>query len=229
MTTRAVIVAATAELLARSSDGDVSTRAVCEAARVQQPVIYRLFGDKEGLLAATIDSVWDQYLGLKRAAEQSEDPLDDLRAGWDSHTSFALANPNAYRLLYGSTAVHRASSAAEAMRLLRAVLDRLAAQGRLLIDPEAASRLMMAANTGVALALVLNPALYPDPLLSGLMRDSVIASVVTNSRRAPEPAEAERVAAITLRNALPRSSGTLFTSAEAPLLDEWLERIQTKK
>jgi AcrR family transcriptional regulator len=62
MNTRSLIIEATADLLAQSPNGDVSTRAVCEAAGVQQPVLYRLFGDKDGLLSATVDYVWDQYL-----------------------------------------------------------------------------------------------------------------------------------------------------------------------
>jgi AcrR family transcriptional regulator len=228
MSTRSAIVTATAELLARSPSGDISTRAVCEAAGVQQPVIYRLFGDKEGLLAATIDHVWDEYLGMKRAAEQSADPLQDLRTGWDSHTAFAIAHPNVYRLLFGSGAVDKAESADEAMRLLRVVLDRLAAQGRLRIAPEVAARVVMAANTGVALALILRPALYPDLALSTTMRDIVHGAMVTDAAPSADAGESDRVAAITLRNALPAMPGDLFTDREAGLLDEWLERIQTQ-
>jgi len=227
MSTRSLIIGATAELLAQSPSGDISTRAVCEAAGVQQPVIYRLFGDKDGLLAATVDHVWDRYLGMKRAAEESADPLTDLRAGWDSHSAFALAQPNAYRLLFGSGAVDKAESADEAMRLLRLVLDRLAAEGRLLVAPEVAARAVMAANTGVCLALILHPALYPDASLSSTMRDIVLGSLVSGATPAPGAGESGRIAAITLRTTLPTLPGKLFTDREAGLLDEWLERIQS--
>ena len=130
------MIEATTDQLAQSPSGDISTRAECDAAGVQQPALYRLFGDKRGLLAGIVDHVWDAYLGKKHSAERSADPLDDLRSGWDSHTRIAIAHPNGYRLLFGSGAVLQAESAAEAMRLLRAVLDRLAAQGRLRLDPE---------------------------------------------------------------------------------------------
>ncbi|MFC5500851.1 TetR/AcrR family transcriptional regulator [Lysinimonas soli] len=225
---RSTIITATAELLAQSSSGDISTRAVCEAAGVQQPVIYRLFGDKEGLLAATVDHVWDEYLSMKRQAEQSDDPLKDLRSGWDSHTAFAIAHPNAYRLLFGSNAVDRAESADEAMRLLRAVLDRLAAQGRLRVDPEVGARVVMAANTGVALALILRPALYPDLALSTMMRDIVHGALVSDAAPASDAGESSRIAATTLRGALISMPDTLFTDREAGLLDEWLNRIQSQ-
>lgn len=193
---------------------------------MQQPVIYRLFGDKESLLAATVDHVWDEYLSMKRQAEQSADPLEDLRAGWDSHTAFAIAHPNAYRLLFGSSAVDKAESADEAMRLLRVVLDRLAAQGRLRIDPEVAARIVMAANTGVALALILRPALYPDLSLSTMMRGIVHGALVSDAAPGTDVGESGRIAAITLRGTLAAMPGAPFTDREAGLLDEWLERIQ---
>lgn len=223
-----MIVEATAELLAKSSNGDVSTRAICDVAGVQQPVIYRLFGDKEGLLAATVDYVWDEYLGMKREAEQSADPLADLRSGWDSHTAFALAHPNAYRLLFGSGAVEKAESADEAMRLLRAVLDRLAAQGRLRIAPEVAAQIVMAANTGVSLALILRPTQYPDLALSTATRDIIHGALVSGSATSADARESGRIAAITLRGALTGDPGHLFTAREAGLLDEWLERVQSQ-
>lgn len=228
MSTRAAIIEAAADLLAQSPSGDISTRAVCEAAGVQQPALYRLFGDKEGLLAATVDHVWDEYLGMKRSAERSADPLEDLRSGWDSHTRFALAHPNAYRLLFGSGAVSQAESAAEAMRLLREVLERLAAQGRLRLDPEVAAQVVMAANTGVALAMVLRPELYPDETSSTMLRDVVHGAIVADAAPASDPEEPDRMAATTLRSALPATSGELFTEREAGLLDEWLERIQSR-
>jgi len=228
MSTRAAIIEAAADLLAHSPNGDISTRAVCDAAGVQQPALYRLFGDKEGLLAATVDHVWDEYLGMKRAAESSADPLDDLQSGWNSHTRFALTHPNAYRLLFGSGAVSQAESAAEAMRLLRAVLDRLAAHGRLRIDPETAARVVMTANTGVALALVLRPELYPDETLSTTLRDIVTGALVSDAAPAAQPGEPDRIAAITLRSTLATTTGELFTAREAGLLDEWLDRIGSR-
>lgn len=228
MDTRSAIISAASELLAKSPNGDISTRAVCEAAGVQQPVIYRLFGDKDGLLAATVDSVWDEYLGMKRAAEHSADAVEDLRSGWDSHVAFAIAHPHAYRLLFGSGALDKAESADEAMRLLSLVLERVAAQGRLRLDPTAAARIVMAANTGVALALILRPALYPDLALSTTMRDIIHGAIVLDSAAGPGAGEASCIAAITLREAIPALPATLFTDREAALLDEWLGRIHAQ-
>ena len=53
--TRERIVACAAELLTRGGREALTTRAVASAAEVQQPTIYRLFGDKEGLLEAVAE------------------------------------------------------------------------------------------------------------------------------------------------------------------------------
>lgn len=230
MTSKASIIDRAAELLAASPTGDISTRAVCEAAGITQPVLYRMFGDKDGLLSAVVDRVWDQYLSMKREAERSDDPLDDLRAGWDSHVAFALAHPHAYRLLFGTALATTPEAGAEAMRLLRVNLERLASIGRLAIAPDVAARIVMAANTGVALALLLRPSDYPDMAISTTVRNTVYRSIlVPTDTTKPDVAEACSVAATTLRADLTSTQADgLFSAAESRLLDEWLQRIQAR-
>jgi len=225
MTTRSQIIEATAALVAQSPNGDVSTRAVCEAAGVQQPVLYRLFGDKDGLLAATVDYVWDQYLGSKRAAEKSEDPLRDLRAGWDSHTAFALEHPNAYKLMFAPALRSMPEAAEEALRLLREVLERLAVQGRLRVTPEVAARMVMTANTGVALALITRPTLYPDTGLSTQVRDAIHQAILVGPATGTTAHDLRATAATTLLSALDELAQQTFTPAEAALLGQWLTQI----
>jgi len=203
--------------MARSASGDVSTRAVCEAAGVTQPVLYRLFGDKDGLLAAVADHVWEQYLSGKRAAEHSSDPLDDLRAGWDNHTAFALSHPHAYRLVFGSALAAEPAALAEAMRLLGSVTQRLAAAGRLRVSPEEAARVVMAANSGVALGMILRPGEFARTA-SDEVREATLRGILVDEAAADPLA----VAVTTLRAGLPAAA---FTAAEAGLLDEWLARL----
>jgi len=203
--------------MARSASGDVSTRAVCEAAGVTQPVLYRLFGDKDGLLAAVADHVWEQYLSGKRAAEHSSDPLDDLRAGWDNHTAFAQSHPHAYRLVFGSALAAEPAALAEAMRLLGSVTQRLAAAGRLRVSPEEAARVVMAANSGVALGMILRPGEFAGTV-SAEVREATLRGILVDEAAADPLA----VAVTTLRAGLPAAA---FTAAEAGLLDEWLVRL----
>ena len=97
MDTRTRVLEAAEYLLRTSPDRDVSTRAVCDAVGVGAPVLYRLFGDKNGMLAAVVDNAFDRYLTMKRASPLSDDPVDDLYVAWDDHVAFASKHPAVYR------------------------------------------------------------------------------------------------------------------------------------
>lgn len=183
MDVRTRILLAAADLLAESLDGDVSVRAVCEAAAVAPPAVYRLFGDKAGLLGAVVDHAYEQYLASKRAMHLGADPVADLYAGWDNHVAFALERPNFYQLMWAPGLSAPPGAAAEAHRMLEAVLERCAAAGRLTVSPLTATAMIMSANVGVALSLVSRPSLYPDLSVSGRVRDAVVGAVTTASRR----------------------------------------------
>ena len=99
--TRARIVEVAAGLLAAGGRDAVSTRAVALAASTQAPAIYRLFGDKDGLLDAVAEYGFASYLARKPSPAPSADPVADLRAGWDLHISFGLENPALFALMYG--------------------------------------------------------------------------------------------------------------------------------
>ncbi|MFJ6833144.1 TetR/AcrR family transcriptional regulator [Streptomyces sp. NPDC091209] len=231
VTTRARILAVAAELVAKSPDGDVSTRAVCEAAGVGAPALYRHFGDKEGLLSAVVDHGWERYLAVKRERHPGTDPVQDLRDGWDGHTEFALRNPNLYRLMHSPAMRTPPAAALEAHRILTADLRRAAEQGKLRLAPELAAQMIMSANVGVCLMLVSRPATFTDETLSRRVRDAVHVSVFTPDATAPEPrtagsatstvpATATRLGAQFRQNPSPA-----FTPGEATLLTEWLDRL----
>ncbi|MFF3452270.1 TetR/AcrR family transcriptional regulator [Streptomyces sp. NPDC002667] len=231
VTTRARILAVAAELVAGSPDGDVSTRAVCEAAGVGAPALYRHFGDKEGLLSAVVDHGWERYLAAKRERHPGTDPVQDLRDGWDGHTEFALRNPNLYRLMHSPAMRTPPAAALEAHRILTGDLRRAAEQGKLRLAPELAAQMIMSSNVGVCLMLVSRPATFTDETLSRRVRDAVHASVFTPEVTAPEartagpapstvPATATRLGAQLRLHPSPA-----FTPAETALLTEWLDRL----
>jgi len=225
MDVRSVIIEAAAKLLAESPTGDISTRAVSEAAGVQQPVLYRHFGDKDGLLAAVVDYGFEHYLESKRSGIKADDPVEDLRAGWDGHTAFALANPNFYRLMYSPTIRVIPDAANESLRLLVEILERIAEQGRLRVPVETAAQMVMSANTGVALALITRPTFYPDASLSALVRDALLSAILTDVPVPSSTDSARTAAATTLISGVDDLAGGLFTTAEAGLFREWLTRI----
>jgi AcrR family transcriptional regulator len=223
MDTRTKILEAAEELLDASPDADIQTRAVCQKAGVGPPVLYRLFGDKNGLLNAVVDHGFDRYLSAKRAAAPSADPVADLRDGWDSHVAFAVAHPSVYRLMYSPSLAEVPAAAGEALEILQQVLMRCAEAGRLRVSPEDAAQAIMAANVGVSLALITQPRAYIDPDLSRRVRDALLARVLSVDEPAPE---VPSVAAAALRlSAMLEGDGSPLTEAETGLLQEWLRRV----
>lgn len=220
MDAREKILEAAAELLAAAPAADVSTRAVCEAAGVGAPMLYRLFGDKAGLLAAVVDRGFEQYLASKRAARPGADPVADLKAGWDNHTRFALEHPNHYRLMYSPELAAPPAAAREAHDLLHAILERCAAAGRLTVPPALATQMIMSANVGAALSMLTRPEQYPDPGFSARLRDAVIDSLTRSV--GPERGDGVPVAAATLAARLRATPPESFTAVEAALLNQWL-------
>jgi AcrR family transcriptional regulator len=214
------------ELLNASPDRDIATRAVCEAVGVGAPVLYRLFGDKNGLLSALVDYGFDRYLATKRAAEPSADPVVDLRNGWDTHVEFARSHPAVYRLMFSPSFATVPSAAQEAMRLLHQVLERCAAAGRLRVESGVAAQMIMSANIGVALNLVTQSENYPDPDLSGRVRDAVHAAVLVPEAggRQAEQDGSLVVAALQLA-AILREHPTDLGEPETALLLHWLGRL----
>jgi AcrR family transcriptional regulator len=232
MSTRIRILEVAAELLARSPSGDISTRAVCEAAGIGAPVLYRQFGDKEGLLSAVVDHGFDTYLETKRRREPSADPVEDLREGWNGHVEFARANPNLYRLMNSPAMRVPPASALESHRILTHDLERAAALGKLRVSPPLAAQMIMSANVGVSLMLVSRAATFSDLGMSVRVRDAVHASVLNHEATATPgtpavpgtPAAAARLGAL-LRQSPPAE----LSAAEGTLLAEWLDRLSDSR
>src|SRR6201994_4316529 len=96
--TRTHLVEVASKLLADGGPDAVTTRSVALAAGVQAPTIYRLFGDKNGLLQAVAEHGFTSYVAQKHSA-RGADPVENLRSGWELHIGFGLANPELFRLM----------------------------------------------------------------------------------------------------------------------------------
>lgn len=225
--TRERILAAAADLLATRGTEAVSTRAVAAAADIQAPTLYRLFGDKQGLLDAVAARGFEQYLARKKNLTPSDDPVEDLRRGWDAHVEFGLTHPAFYVLMYGvPRPEHRTAAADEADRILVGLLERTAAAGRLRLPPKAAANTMHAACTGVTLHLIATPQGDRDPELSPRTREAILATVTTDAGSAGT-AEASLASRALALNACLADQPHPLTAVEAALLQEWLHRIAT--
>ena len=223
-TTRERIIEAAAALLTEGGREAVSTRAVGAAAGVQAPTIYRIFGDKQGLLDAVASHGFGAYLRSKAVLEHSADPVEDLRRGWDLHVGFGVENPAYYTLIYGEPRPGVQSPAAvQAAAILAAQVRRIAEAGRLRVSEERAAHLIHSAGAGMTFQLISLLPEQRDPELSALARESVIAAVTTDAPAAAHDGVTGN--AIALRAAVPRLAG--LSTAERALLDEWLGRITT--
>jgi AcrR family transcriptional regulator len=223
------ILRAAAMLLAEGGREAVSTRAVSAAAGVQPPTIYRQFGDMRGLLDAVAEEGFARYLRGKVARGSTDDPMADLRAGWDEHIGFGLANPALTALMYGDPRPGvRPTAAVEARRLLEELVRRVAETGRLRVGVDRATRLIHAAGVGVVLTLIAVEESDRDIAVSTLMREAILAAVTmdtTASSGAIAGAGSRRAAhAVALKAVLPEASAD-FTPAEHGLLVEWLDRL----
>ena len=225
-TTQEKIIDAAASLLREHGPAAVTTRRVAEQAGVQPPAIYRLFGDKDGLLEAVAEHVMAAFASSKAAIVQAAsaenvDPLDDLRAGWRSQIEFGVANPALFRLLSDPTRVARSPGAQSGRRVLEARVHRVAAAGRLLVSEPRAVGMIQAAGIGVIQTLLATPPEHHDPDLAEAMYEAVLAQILTD---APEPPQGGPIAtAVTFRAIAPEL--TMLSDAERKLLDDWLARV----
>jgi AcrR family transcriptional regulator len=216
------IVEAAADLLAREGVDGVTTRAVAAAAGVQAPMIYRLLGDKDGLLEAVAEHGYATFLAAKKDRPDPEDPIEDLRAGWDLAVEFGLANPGLYALMYGEPRRGTSSPAFEAgMQILRGRIQRVAAGGWLRVDEDLAAALVHAMARGGVLTWLSLPEDQRDPALLTALRESMIAAVTTREPVVEDPGRAG--AARALRALLPEQA--VLPEAEEQLLAEWLDRL----
>lgn len=219
---RTRIVAAAAALITAGGREAATTRAVAAAAGVQAPTIYRLFGDKDGLLDAVAQHVMASYVAGKATRARHPDPVQDLRDGWDMHVAFGLAHPDVFVILSGKPEPRPPSAAVVAGRdVLRQRIKNIALAGRLRVSEERAVALMQAAGVGTVLTLLGEPEARRDHGLSVTAREAVVAAITSD---APEPTPpGPSGAAAALRAALDQTS--VLSDGERALLAELLDRI----
>ena len=217
--TRDRILAVAMDLLARGGRDAITTRAVAAAAEVQAPTMYRLFGDKRGLFDAVAAHGYAAYLREKSVRSPSEDPIADLRTGWDLHVAFGLDNPAIYTLIADPSL--RLTAGAEGRKVLAQLIHRIAAAGRLRINEDRAAHLVHAAGLGTVLTLLEKPPGERDLALSDAAREAVIAAITTSAPNVHAPGPAG--AAIALRAVLAET--TELSPRERDLLDDWLARL----
>jgi AcrR family transcriptional regulator len=211
------------ESLLRSIGRDaIAIRAVADAADVQLPTIYRLFGDKVGLLDAVAERGFTRYMAIDPEQRESLEPIEQLRHGWDIHVRFGLENPELYSLMYAESHSRKVTPAAQiALDGLNALIGRLAASGSLKVSHEEATFTAFASASGAVLSMYFLPKSLHDPIYLANIRESMIASITTEANDPDSGLIAN--AASTLGGNLDRLK--VLSPNEQNLLHEWLNRI----
>ena len=215
------VIEAAIDLLTREGRDAVTTRKVAVAAGLQPPAIYRLFGDKDGLLDAVAEYGFAAFLAAKHVDPNPPDPVADLRAGWDLAVEFGLANPALYTLMYSEPARSPAAALKAGTEILMGRIRRLAAAGWLQVDEGLAAAIIRATAHGAVFTWLSLPEGQRDPALLTILRESMVAAVTSQRPAVREPGAAG--AARALRAALPGKNA--LSNAERQLLGEWLDRL----
>ncbi|MFB6617983.1 TetR/AcrR family transcriptional regulator [Streptomyces sp. NPDC085524] len=218
---RQLVIEAAVGLLTRGGREAVTTRAVAEAAGLQPPAIYRLFGDKDGLLDAVAEHGFAAFLATKRVDPDPLDPIEDLRAGWDVAVEFGLANPALYTLMYSEPTRSASVSFKAGMEILMGRIRRLAIGGWLRVDEELAAQVVHATARGAVLTWLSLPEHRRNPALLTTLREAMVVTVTNRQPVVQDPGPGG--AARALRAALPEQ--TTLSRAEQHLLREWLDRL----
>lgn len=227
------IVLAAADLLHDDGVDAVTTRAVATRAGVQAPTIYRLFGDKDGLLDAVAEHTMTVFSAEKAATADAAgadgtDPVEALRAGWDATIAFGLANPDLFVIMSDPRRGRDSPAVAAGLRVLEERLRRVAAAGRLLVRESEAVRLVHAAGTGAVLAILAEPEGARDPALADAMWAALESQVVVPEGDVVPGADWPlRTAALTLRSGV--DDLDRLSAGERAVLAEWLDRVVAER
>lgn len=220
--TRLRILQAASDLVSSGGVAALTTRAVAAAASVQAPTLYRLFGDKRGLLDAVAEHGLAAFVKEKEREPRDPDPVRDLRAAWGRYVSFGLSNPAVFAIMSetGRAAPPSAASLA-GLAVLRERVGLIARAGRLRVPEERAVALIHAAGVGTVTTLLATSADQRDPELAVLTLDAVLGVLVSTDLETQARAPASL--AIGLRAHL--DEATALSPGERLLMRELLHRI----
>ena len=223
--TRSRILAVAATLIAEGGVAALTTRAVAAAASVQPPTLYRLFGDKRGLLDAVAEQGLAAYVAGKAACATGNDPVQEMRDAFDGHIAFGLAHPAVFAIMneVGRTGLPSSATLA-GLAVLRERVNRIAQAGRLRVPEESAVSLIEAVGNGAVSTLLRTPEDERDSTLGQLARDVVISAIVEVDKERSQGVEAM---AIGLRSHIDDLHA--LTSGERMLMCELLDRVAARR
>ncbi|KQO60000.1 hypothetical protein ASF23_15225 [Curtobacterium sp. Leaf261] len=229
---RVRILDTAAALLNEDGRDAVTTRAITTALHIQAPTIYRIFGDKQGLLDAVALHGFSNHLASWTGWTPGADPIESLRQGWDMHIAWGLQHPHVYSIAYGDPHPGSSTAAADAIdAILRTQIEVAATDGLLAVPVEDAVAMLRATGVGVVFTLLAMPVDRRDMSLSTRGREAALGAVLAERGQAQEQGHghghgqgAVRLgAAMQLRQQV--ADSTALTPNERALLGDWLDRL----
>jgi len=130
-----------ADRVIRRRGAGASMDEIASEAGISKPILYRHFGDKDGLHRALAERYVDALLVDLRAARVADDPRANIAAGIDAYLAFIEREPEGYRFLLSAAAQPRTSAIVDDFRRRLAVDCAFATAERLRrsgLDPELA-------------------------------------------------------------------------------------------
>lgn len=208
------------DLLNAEGRDALTTRALTSALHIQAPTIYRIFGDKQGLLDQVALHGFSAHLATWTGWTPGADPIDSLRQGWDMHIDWGLLHPQVYSIAYGEPRTGTSSPAADAIdAILRTQIEEAAKEGMLAVPVPDAVNMIRATGVGVVFTLLAMPTDSRDMSLSTRARDATLNAILTT----PLSRGDRDGAAMLLKQQL--EDTTALTANERALFGDWLDRI----
>lgn len=222
---RVRVLEAASRLIAEGGVAALTTRAVASAASMQAPTLYRLFGEKRGLLNAVAEHGLAAFAAQKARAEPHSDPVQDLRDAWDGYVAFGLANPAVFAIMNEIGVPRPASPAALAgIEVLRKRVHRIARAGRLGMPVERAVALIHAAGVGTVATLLATSAFDRDPQLAASAREAVMVAILADM---PEQQDRTGIPSLAIALGVQIDGTEALTPGERLLLSELLDRLSS--
>lgn len=222
---RVRILEAALGLLIQGGREAVSTRAVTSALNIQAPTIYRIFGDKQGLLDAVAVYGFESHLASWQGWQPNMDPVEEIRQGWDMHVRWGIENPQVYSIAYGDARPGVNSLAAQAISsILVTLVEKSASAGLLRLPVAQAVNVLRAYGTGVVFTLIAMPPDQRDLRLSERGLESALSAILVDLGSLKEVSHSG--AAMQLKANV--ATTTKFSQNEKALLSEWLDRIASE-
>jgi AcrR family transcriptional regulator len=190
---RADILKAAISLIEKAGSCEgVSLRAVAKEAGIAAPSVYPHFADRDALLLAVLQKLFDELIELRTRAEEaaSGGAWERLRAGVFATIRFGLERPGHYKMLYEGRVISGLSDPKVATfgraiqtrvtALIKEILE--AAPGREAEDAERLSLLLWASTHGV-ISLQINKPTLRWPKATVLVEDVMRALIRPDSPR----------------------------------------------